>query len=120
MDRQPIAGLSSSISVPGSSLSPPRSSVRNSTGRSPAASSTRAYIEACSATSAIAPRASMAISVRNRPMPSAPVSSSCTSSIGRPTFIIRLTAVPSAVSALRSRSTRQPLRRALRASIAWL
>ena len=42
-DRQPIAGFSSVCgAASGSSLSPPRSSVRNRTGRSPAASSTRA------------------------------------------------------------------------------
>ena len=41
-ERQPIAGFSSCGASPGSSLSAPRSSVRNSTGRPAAASSTRA------------------------------------------------------------------------------
>ena len=98
-ERQPMAGFSSSCAgASGSILSPPRSRVRNSTGRSPAASSTRAYSAVCSAVSASAPRASMAISVRNRPMPSAPTASSWSSSSARPTFSIRLKAVPSAVT----------------------
>ncbi len=41
-ERQPMAGFSSELTVPGSSLSAPRSSVRNITGLSPASSITRA------------------------------------------------------------------------------
>ena len=50
----------------------------------------------------------MAISVRNRPMPSAPVAANWPSSSANPTFSIRETGVPSRVAALRSRSADQP------------
>ena len=65
----------------------------------------------------MAPRASMPISVRYSPMPSAPVVSSCATSIVSPTFSIRQTLVPSAVIPGRSRNGAQPASSALLASI---
>ena len=116
-ERQPMAGFSSVCTgASGNSLSPPRSSVRNRTGRSPAASSTRAYRAAWSGTSSTAPRASIAISVRNRPIPAAPVVSRCSTSRARPTFSIRRSLTPSRVRAGRCRWVANPASIACRTS----
>ena len=85
--RTPSAGFASvPVGSKPAGLSPPTSSVRNVTGRSPIASAIRRYTARCSASPGATVRPRNSSSVRTRPIPSAPRRAASSASAIEPTL----------------------------------